>query len=449
MLEIRILTGARAGQVDRFEKSVVVVGRHATVDLRFSPERDLDVSGRHAEIRESEVPGRYTVTDTGSTNGTFVNGKKVEGTVELHDGDKVKFGAKGPEVAIRMGVETAPHATRPPKHASTEERIAVAVSKETAGLKRYMFAALALLVVGVGAAYLIGNRESTKRVEELRKLLARNDSMRVILAGTMATAGDTALTNEIQRKITALQHRMPAATSDAERQQIKGEIELNQRQLQRMVQMDLPAIHAANAPAVVLLVSEINGKSFAGSGFSIDSSGLILTNRHNVRDENSGNATRIAVKFTNTKDWLPAHIVRVSDAQNEDLALIKMERGGPFPVVRGVSAGKSDAVEGMSVVTIGFPLGYDTPMEGEGGSDFIAKSTLNPGTVSKRTSSVLQIDSYAAHGSSGSPVFSTRGLVVGVVWGGPPEGGGRIVYAVPPDRIVAFLPTENRGIVRD
>jgi S1-C subfamily serine protease len=332
---------------------------------------------------------------------------------------------------------------------STEERIAVAVSKQTAGLKWYMIAALVLLVVGVGAAYVIGNRESTKRVEELRKLLARNDSMRVILAGTMGTAGDTALTNEIQRKITALQQRLPGATSDAERQQIKGEIELNQRQLQRMVQMDLPAIHAANAPAVVLLVSEINGKSFAGSGFSIDARGLIITNRHNVRDENGGNATRIAVKFTNTRDWLPARIVKVSDAQNEDLALIQMERGGPFPVVQGVSAGKTDAAEGMSVVTIGFPLGYDTPMEGEGGSDFIAKSTLNPGTVSKRTSSVLQIDSYAAHGSSGSPVFSTRGLVVGVVWGGPPEGGGRIVYAVPPDRIVAFMPAEYRGIVKD
>ena len=456
MLEIRILTGARAGQVDRFEKSVIVVGRHAMVDLRFSPEHDLDVSGRHAEIREAAggeaggSGGRYTVTDTGSTNGTFVNGARIEGTVELHDGDKIKFGAKGPEVKVRTAVQASePTHTRQQRSRSTEERIAVAVSKQTAGLKWYMIAAIALLVVGVGTAYYVGNRESTRRVEELRKLLARNDSMRVVLAGSMGTAGDTALANEIQRKITALQQRLPGATSDAERQQIKGDIELNQRQLQRMVQMDLPAIHAANAPAVVLLVAKINGKSFAGSGFSIDSTGLIFTNRHNVRDENGGTATDIAVKFTETREWLPARIVKVSDVPNEDLALIRMDRGGPFPVVRGVSTGKGDASEGMSVVTIGFPLGYDTPMEGEGGSDFIAKSTLNPGTVSKRTSSVLQIDSYAAHGSSGSPVFSTRGLVVGVVWGGPPEGGGRIVYAVPPDRIVGFIPAEYRGIVKD
>ena len=445
MIEIRILTGARAGQVDRFDKPVVVVGRHATVDLRFSPEKDLDVSGRHAEIRESE--GRRTITDLGSTNGTFVNGAKIEGTVELKDGDHVMFGAKGPDTEIRtvqLGISETP---RLPKR-STEERIAVAVSKQTAGLKRYMVAVALLMVVAGGIAYAMARRESTRRVEELRKLLASNDSMRVVLMGSMRASGDTSLLNEIQRKIAALQQRLPGATSDAERAQIKGEIELNERQLRRMVQMDLPTIHATNAPAVALIVSKIGGQPFAGSGFSITPDGLIVTNRHNVKDENGTVATALAVKFTNTGDWLPAHIVRVSDAPNEDLALIQMDRGGPFPIVQGVSAGVTDASEGMSVVTIGFPLGYDTPMEGEGNA-FIAKATLNPGTVSKRTSAVLQIDSYAAHGSSGSPVFSTRGYVVGVVWGGPPEGGGRIVYAVPPDRIVAFLPGEAKGIVKE
>jgi S1-C subfamily serine protease len=124
-----------------------------------------------------------------------------------------------------------------------------------------------------------------------------------------------------------------------------------------------------------------------------------------------------------------------------------MDQGGPYPVVAGLSSGATDASEGMSVVAIGFPLGYDTPMEGEG-NDFIAKSSLNPGTVSKRTSSVLQISSYAAHGSSGSPVFSARGYVVGVVYGGPREGNGAIVYAVPPDRLAAFVAPEHRSILK-
>ena len=40
------------------------------------------------------------------------------------------------------------------------------------------------------------------------------------------------------------------------------------------------------------------------------------------------------------------------------------------------------------------------------------------GTISKRTSKLLQIDSYATHGSSGSPVFDAHGLVIGVIYAG-------------------------------
>ena len=395
MLEIRILSGARAGQVDRFDKPVIAVGRKATADLRFSPEQDLDVSSQHAEIRLEA--GHYVVKDTGSTNGTFVNGKRVDAgaSVELHDGDTVQFGAKGPETRV-----TIPSAER---KASTEVRVAAAVKQQTAALKRVMIGGIAVVVLGMGVAYFVGARRSA---EPLNKQLP--DSMRPVLQG--GGTGDTTVLNRVQ--------------------------------------MDLPAIHTRNAPAVALLVSEINGKPFAGTGFSITAEGLLVTNRHNVRDEAGNAATRIAVKFVNTKDWLPAKVVKVSDIANEDLALVQLEREGPFPAVEGLSSGAKDASEGNSVVTIGFPLGYDTPMEGEG-NDFVAKSTLNPGTVSKRTSTVLQIDSYAAHGSSGSPVFNARGLVVGVVWGGPPEGAGRIVYAVPPDRLAAFIPPELKAIVKD
>ena len=59
--------------------------------------------------------------------------------------------------------------------------------------------------------------------------------------------------------------------------------------------------------------------------------------------------------------------------------------------------------------------------------------------MSKRLSDVLQIDSYAGKGSSGSPVFDVRGNVVGVIYGGEAESRGRIVYAVPAERLSAFL----------
>lgn len=436
-IEIRIQTGARAGQVLHFDKPIVAIGRSEGTDVRFDVKKDLDVSGRHAEIRFAE--STYTLHDLGSTNGTFVNGQRVEGSRALSTGDRVRFGGDGPEVEVhvRRGIRTP---------ANTEERIAIAVKKQTAGLRNFLMAVVAVLAVGLGAAYYFGQRASQQQVQVLRKMLAMNDSVAAILQGGMRET-DSALVGELQSKNQALRAALAGATTDAMRDSLHRAIENNDARLRRMVQMDLPAINTRNAPAVAILVSEIGGKAYAGTGFSLTPDGLLLTNRHNVRGESGEAATRVAVKFVNTGEWIPAHVVKVSDVAEEDLALIQVEAPGPFPAVEGLSSG-TDVSEGVSVTTIGFPLGYETPQE-SGGNDFIAKSTLNPGTISKRTSTVLQIDSYASHGSSGSPVFSAHGLVVGVVYGGQPEAGGRIVFAVPPDRVAAFIPAEHRQVIKE
>jgi hypothetical protein len=66
----------------------VVVGRDdgcAIVDP------DPSVSRRHAIVL-MQSDGRFLLTDLGSTNGTFVNGSRVESVV-LTDGDQVRFGS--------------------------------------------------------------------------------------------------------------------------------------------------------------------------------------------------------------------------------------------------------------------------------------------------------------------------------------------------------------------
>jgi pSer/pThr/pTyr-binding forkhead associated (FHA) protein len=137
-VEFKILSGARAGQTQRFDQqAVITVGRHQQSDLRFDPKADLDVSGRHAELRG--VEGKYTLYDHGSTNGTYVNGKRVDGTLDLKDGDTITFGAKGPQVEFRVWGE-GPNAPRMSGR-STEARIAVAVSQQTQGLKRFAIGA--------------------------------------------------------------------------------------------------------------------------------------------------------------------------------------------------------------------------------------------------------------------------------------------------------------------
>ena len=76
-IELRIRTGARAGQTESFDQPVVVIGRDASCDLRFDATRDLDVSARHAEVRASHDGTGWLVRDAGSTNGTYVNGTRL------------------------------------------------------------------------------------------------------------------------------------------------------------------------------------------------------------------------------------------------------------------------------------------------------------------------------------------------------------------------------------
>ena len=71
------------------DEGTLEVGREAGLGLSLINEST--VSRRHAEIvRNGDT---VSVKDLGSTNGTFVNGAKVQGEVDLKPGDTVQFGA--------------------------------------------------------------------------------------------------------------------------------------------------------------------------------------------------------------------------------------------------------------------------------------------------------------------------------------------------------------------
>jgi pSer/pThr/pTyr-binding forkhead associated (FHA) protein len=62
---------------------------------------DLDIeldhptaSSRHAILYASACPGRIKIEDSGSTNGTLINGARLApgSRQELKDGDRVRFG---------------------------------------------------------------------------------------------------------------------------------------------------------------------------------------------------------------------------------------------------------------------------------------------------------------------------------------------------------------------
>lgn len=107
MIRLTHLSGSLQGTASTSPKAVVRIGRGADCDVRFDSRLDARVSTHHAEIRFDN--GHYLVVDTGSSNGTLVNGKMIK-SHKLRPGDRIVFGAQGgPEVKFEID-DTVPRA---------------------------------------------------------------------------------------------------------------------------------------------------------------------------------------------------------------------------------------------------------------------------------------------------------------------------------------------------
>jgi len=457
-IELRILSGARAGESQSFEKSVIAVGRHPMSDFRFDPNRDLDVSTRHGEIRC--VAGRYSVFDSNSTNGTFVNGQRVSSgsSYELKDNDVIAFGANGPTVSVSISARMATppdwkatvDPSRPPPAAiaearssvlkarpNTGERVKIAVRAQT----RRLWFALAVIVVVLGGAattmFIRSARQAAASQAEIARLLEQNETITKSFQERLRQ-GDTAIANRMRHVNDSLVDALRRAKSAAQMAEAEAALRKNHDLQRQITAMDFTSISSANDPAVVMVASDMGGPTLVeATGFSVGSRGLIVTNRHVVVDSTTRSAS-IKVKFANTGRWYRAHVAKLPENASTDLALLQIDETGRFPTVAKL-APTADTPVGASVATIGYPLGSDLPMDGSA-----AKTTTTFGNVSKVVPDLLQIDAFASHGSSGSPVFDGHGHVVGIVWGGPPGAEGRIVFSVPVDRLNELL----RGVSR-
>lgn len=460
-VEFRISSGWRTGQRETFEKSVIAIGRHPSNDFRFDVNNDPDVSSKHAEIRV--VGSVVTLRDLGSTNGTFVNGKRIAGEMPLTDGDVVAFGDAGPTVEYHVATDAAAPAvgaapSGPPRR-DTTVRIAEAVEAQTGKLRTMIIGLGALVVIGVGLAYWAGNRGSAEATQQVAALLQQNDSLAKAFNSTVTqlqgkTAGIDSALATARRESEDLRRRLQAAAdggNPADVSAIAQDIEASasrQRALMGAAQADWESVSARNAPAMVfIVVQDVDGNNTSGSGFNISPSGLTVTNRHVVRDAKGRMAAKIAIKFENSEiAFQPASVVKVSES--DELAWLKLPSGGRYPTVLGVAKSPTFRV-GAPVGLIGYPLGTGTAGMGGGNIDNLKPlSTLTVGTASKILDEILQLDVYAAQGSSGSPVFNTQGLVIGVLYGSPTDSNGRIIYAVPSARLVAQMPPEGAAIAR-
>ncbi|MEP7199060.1 MAG: trypsin-like peptidase domain-containing protein [Chloroflexota bacterium] len=339
----------------------VRVGRDPSGEVAVN---DPQVSRRHAFVWAQA--GRTFARDEGSANGTFVNGQRVAGNVELHQGDQLRVGQT--TFVLQPMIAPAANPLMP-------------------------LAAIGAVVVAVIALLFFTSRPAGDQP----LVIATASPNAATTSATSATAA-TAATATATRPPAPAPTAVPTATMNPS---------------QRLVGAQRATVQLRTR------VSSTSGAS--GSGSIVNARGLILTNFHVVGDPDTGafyNAQKIVeVAITKLPDGEPEWRYRATPIEWDvdlDLAVLRITADLNGRAVSGLSLpivliGDSDALtRGDHIHAIGYP-------SISGGS-----LTLTEGTVSSFTPGVngrrewIISDVEVNRGNSGGLAVDDDGRLVGV-----------------------------------
>jgi pSer/pThr/pTyr-binding forkhead associated (FHA) protein len=86
-----------SGMLLSLEKGKTVIGRNPDNDIVIE---EPHVSHRHCVLRKNR--GGFFIEDLSSSNGTYVNGSRVEGSIRLRNNDLITFGRELPAYRFRL-----------------------------------------------------------------------------------------------------------------------------------------------------------------------------------------------------------------------------------------------------------------------------------------------------------------------------------------------------------
>jgi hypothetical protein len=158
-----------------------------------------------------------------------------------------------------------------------------------------------------------------------------------------------------------------------------------------------------------------------GSGFLVKSNGFLVTNKHVI----SG-ASQITVTCESGEKYHKAFLLAEDD--DRDIAILRIE-GSNLPYL--ILGNSSNVEMGEDVLLIGAPKGL---------AHTVSNGIVSALRMMDSGTKVMQTTAAASPGSSGGPLLTKEGAVVGVMTFAI-EGGQNLNFAIPSNYVLSMIET--------
>lgn len=430
-----------------YEGDKVTIGRAPECEFLLKADQNEGVSWKHAHIESTFQ--KACLSDLGSTNGTFVNDRRIEKPVIIKEGDYIRLGQKGLTLKVAI-LDCKPNpkaasvrpAPPPPQRPFPDSREAIKHKehkKEGNGIPekrdqarpsttRYMLLGLqeSQSKVYIGAA--IATAVVLLVIGGFLSVHRRNLS-----SLTQKTEGISQQTEDLSSQASDLTRRSSHLS-----EQVGGLA----KRVQDLSEDDAQMIFKRYSDAVYF----VQGPDFVATAFAIDSAGTFATNAHvaqPLRDDCLRRGKRAVVisqgggrTFRITEAIAHGGYRDTPSGFSPDVGILKVE----VPDGKSIPAWTNLATDeelrqmeiGAPLVYIGFPVFANSDYDSlsKVNARFYRGHLVRTLTLSEEkghfgSQQLLEHDMLSWGGASGSPLFNKQGKVVALHFAGNKVEGRR------------------------